>query len=255
MGQAGIISAMKKAAGPSLQVASVAAAQEVVKNGKMTLPMLFLAPDTPDAESIKAATSKVAEKHDSLDWYVVEAPLAELEKAFGVTKASFGMVLPEQWPSTHEKAMRLMDVSADEAAIVKHMQDNLLPLVGVLTVDNYMHFFKAGDGQKVVKLISKDAYKKETIGPFIEEFRSVAAKFKDIYFWVEPLQEYTMNQFGFPKENSEKPMVGFLDGAKKYRMDAAFGAAAAEEFVKGVVAGTVEPYIKSEEVPAPAKEG
>ena len=38
-------------------------------------------------------------------------------------------------------------------------------------------------------------------------------------------------------------------------MDAAFGAAAAEEFVKGVVAGTVAPYIKSEEVPAPAKEG
>merc|ERR1711927_123454 len=101
------------------------------------------------------------------------------------------------------------------------MKDNLLPLVGVLTVDNYMHFFKAGDSKKVVKLISKDAYTKETIAPIIEELRSVAAKFKDIFFWVEPLQ--------------------------KYRMDAAFGAAAAEEFVKGVLAGTVAPYIKSEE--------
>jgi len=256
--QAGIISAMKKAAGPSLQVASVAAAQEVVKNGKMTLPMLFLAPDTPDAEAIKAATSKVADKHDSLDWYVVEAPLAELEKAFGVTKASFGMVLPEQWHSTHEKAMRLMDVSADEAAIVKHMQDNLLPLVGVLTVDNYMHFFKAGDGQKVVKLISKDAYKKETIGPFIEEFRSVAAKYPKIFFWVEPLQEYTMNQFGFDKEKAEKqPMVGFLDQStgQKWRMEGDFAAPTLAAFVKGVEAGEIEPYSKSEEVPPLAKEG
>ena len=252
----GIISAMKKAAGPPMQVVSVADAKEVVKNGKMTLPMLFLAPDTPNAAEIKAATSKMADKHgESLDWYLVEAPLAELEQAFGVTKPSFGMVLPETWHSTHETALRLMDASADADAIEKHMQDNLLPLVGVLTVDNYMHFFKAGDGKKVVKLISKDAYTKETIAPIIEELRSVAAKFKDIFFWVEPLQEYTMNQFGFPKENSDKPMVGFLDGAKKYRMDAAFGAATAEEFVKGVVAGTVQAYTKSEEVPAPAKEG
>merc|ERR1719321_376921 len=201
----------------------------------------------------------MADKHgDSLDWYLVEAPLEELEKAFGVTKASFGMVLPEQWHSTHEKAMRLMDVSADEAAIVKHMQDNLLPVVGVLTVDNYMHFFKAGDGQKVVKLISKDAYKKETIGPFIEEFRSVAAKYPKIFFWVEPLQEYTMNQFGFDKEKAEKqPMVGFLDQStgQKWRMEGDFAASTLAAFVKGVEAGEIEPYSKSEEVPPLAKEG
>jgi protein disulfide isomerase len=257
--EAGIISTMKKAAGPPLQVASVAAAQEVVKDGKMTLPMLFLAPDTPDAEAIKAATSKIASKHgDSLDWYLVEAPLEDLEKAFGVTKASFGMVLPEQWHSPHEKAMRLMDASTDEAAIEQHMKDNLLPRVGVLTVDNYMHFFKAGDGQKVVKLISKDAYKKETIAPFTEEFRSVAAKYPKIFFWVEPLQEYTMNQFGFDKEKAEKgPVVGFLDqgSGQKWRMDGDFTATNLEAFVKGVEAGEIAAYSKSEDVPPAANKG
>merc|ERR1719324_351214 len=212
--EAGIISAMKKAAGPSLQAVSVADAQEVIKTGKMTIPMLFLAPDSPNAAMIKAATSKMADKHgDSLDWYLVEAPLEELEKAFGVTKASFGMVLPEQWHSTHEKAMRLIDATDVDTIIEQHMKDNLLPLVGVLTVDNYMHFFKAGDGAKVVKLISKDAYAKDVIAPIVEEFRSVAAKFTapKIFFWVEPLQEYTMNQFGFDPEQKEKPLVGFLD--------------------------------------------
>merc|ERR1712118_121207 len=77
-----------------------------------------------------AATSKMADKHgDSLDWYLVEAPLEELEKAFGVTKASFGMVLPEQWHSTHEKAMRLIDATDVDTIIEQHMKDNLLPLV------------------------------------------------------------------------------------------------------------------------------
>merc|ERR1719387_1177016 len=154
----------------------------------------------------------MADKHgDSLDWYLVEAPLEELEKAFGVTKASFGMVLPEQWHSTHEKAMRLIDATDVDTIIEQHMKDNLLPLVGVLTVDNYMHFFKAGDGAKVVKLISKDAYAKDVIAPIVEEFRSVAAKFTapKIFFWVEPLQEYTMNQFGFdPGDVREGRRVG-----------------------------------------------
>jgi len=258
--EAGIISAMKKAAGPSLQAVSVADAQEVIKTGKMTIPMLFLAPDSPNAAMIKAATSKMADKHgDSLDWYLVEAPLEELEKAFGVTKASFGMVLPEQWHSTHEKAMRLIDATDVDTIIEQHMKDNLLPLVGVLTVDNYMHFFKAGDGAKVVKLISKDAYAKDVIAPIVEEFRSVAAKFTapKIFFWVEPLQEYTMNQFGFDPEQKEKPLVGFLDQGtgQKYRMEGDFSATTLETFVKGVESGEIAAYSKSEALPDPPVEG
>merc|ERR1712182_130442 len=85
--------------------------------------------------------------------------------AFGVTKASFGMVLPEQWHSTHEKAMRLIDATGVDTIIEQHMKDNLLPLVGVLTVDNYMHFFKAGDGAKGDKLISKDATRRTSSRP------------------------------------------------------------------------------------------
>merc|ERR1719443_2711635 len=116
------------------------------------------------------------------------------------------------------------------------MKDNLLPLVGVLTVDNYMHFFKAGDGAKVVKLISKDAYAKDVIAPIVEEFRSVAAKFTapKIFFWVEPLQEDTMNQFGFDPEQKEKPLVGFLDQGtgQKYRMEGDFSATTLETFVR-----------------------
>merc|ERR1719321_1573943 len=193
----------------------------------------------------------MAEKHgDSLDWYVVEAPLVELEKAFGVSKASFGMVLPEQWHSTHEKAMRLIDATDVDTIIEQHMKDNLLPLVGVLTVDNYMHFFKAGDGAKLVKLISKDAYAKDVIAPIVEEFRSVAAKFTalKIFFWVEPLQEYTMNQFGFDPEKTEKPLVGFLDQGtgQKYRMEGDFSATTLETFVKGVESGDIAAYSKSE---------
>merc|ERR1719333_1492979 len=176
---------------------------------------------------IKAATSKMADKHgDSLDWYLVEAPLEELEKAFGVTKASFGMVLPEQWHSTHEKAMRLID---------------------------------ATDGAKVVKLISKDAYAKDVIAPIVEEFRSVAAKFTapKIFFWVEPLQDYTMNQFGFDPEQKEKPLVGFLDQGtgQKYRMEGDFSATTLETFVKGVESGEIAAYSKSEALPDPPVEG
>merc|ERR1711869_170008 len=188
--------------------------------------------DSPNAAMIKAATSKMADKHgDSLDWYLVEAPLEELEKAFGVTKASFGMVLPEQWHSTHEKAMRLIDATDVDTIIEQHMKDNLLPLVGVLTVDNYMHFFKAGDGAKVVKLISKDAYAKDVIAPIVEEFRSVAAKFTapKIFFWVEPLQKY--------------PMKGD------------FSATTLETFVKGVESGEIAAYSKSEALPDPPVEG
>merc|ERR1719311_1410473 len=202
----------------------------------------------------------MADKHgDSLDWYLVEAPLEELEKAFGVTKASFGMVLPEQWHSTHEKAMRLIDATDVDTITEQHMKDNLLPLVGVLTVDNYMHFFKAGDGAKVVKLISKDAYAKDVIAPIVEEFRSVAAKFTapKIFFWVEPLQEYTMNQFGFDPEQKEKPLVGFLDQGtgQKYRMEGDFSATTLETFVKGVESGEIAAYSKSEALPDPPVEG
>merc|ERR1712118_261932 len=121
------------------------------------------------------------------------------------------------------------------------------------------HFFKAGDGAKVVKLISKDAYAKDVIAPIVEEFRSVADKFTapKIFFWVEPLQEYTMNQFGFDPEQKEKPLVGFLDQGtgQKYRMEGDFSATTLETFVKGVESGEIAAYSKSEALPDPPVEG
>jgi len=174
--------------------------------------------------------------------------------AFGHCKkcGKKGVVLyrPKQLQTKLEPSEVEYDGEAKKSDISAWVKKNYHGLVGHRTVDNSKDF-----GRNLVVAYYDVDYVKNAKGTnyWRNRVMKVAKNFPSLTFAVSNKDDFMqeVNEFGIGMITGDKPKVGIFEGkSKKFVMEDDFTVDAFEKFVNDYKDGNLEPYLKSEDVPA-----
>ena len=133
----------------------------------------------------------------------------------------------------------------------RFVEDNALPLAGEITEDN-MKFY-ARKGLPVLKLFSKVDWKlnPKDIHYFLNRLRKLATDYSGkMLFAIASNAAFSQDIADTGMSSLKAPfMIHDLRNEKRYVSKKEFSLEDAKTFIDSVLAGKVEPYVKSEEIP------
>jgi protein disulfide isomerase family A protein 3 len=157
---------------------------------------------------------------------------------------------PKQLSNKFEPDTLVYDGAFDSADIQKWVKDNYHGLVGVRTQDSSKDFV-----QPLVIAYYNVDYKKNVKGTnyWRNRILKVAQTYKgELSFAVSNKDEFQheLNEYGVEFTPSDKPIVTAKNSkGQKFKMEDEFSVENFESFLKKMVAGELEPFLKSEPIP------
>lgn len=193
-----------------------------------------------DAEPFLKAANQLREDAD-----FAHSTVGSLGKELGVF-----IVRPKNLRSKFEDAELKYDGKVEKDAIVQWVKDNYHGLCGLRTTDNAKDFklplVTAYYDVDYVKNVKGTNYWRNRV-------MKVAKNFAKLNFAVanENDFQHEADEFGLDVVTADKPVIAIKSDKGKFVMKAEFSMDTFEQFLKDYEAGTVEPYMKSEDVPEP----
>lgn len=243
----GIVKYMKAQVGPSSkELSTVEAFETFVSKDEVSVIGLF----AKDSSDLKAAFLSVADKLRESIRFGHSSAAAVLEKQ-GV-KDAVVLFRPKHMTNKFEPAsVTYTTESSNAQKLETFIRENYHGLVGLRTRENGQDFKQplviAYYGVDYVKNPKGTNYWRNRVlkvaKQFVGQF-TFAISAKDDF-------QHELNEFGYDYVPSEKPLVFVkAEDGKKYAMKEEFSVENFESFLNQVVAGELDPYIKSEPVPS-----
>jgi len=242
----GIISTMRSKAGPSYRVlSSLADYEKYLEHNDHSIIGYF----DSDSHSLKNDLVRVADQLSEKFRFAYTTAKEVLEKVGYSNKIVVHQ--PKRLQSKFEDAFSVVEGVGDK--IKSYIQEKIHGLVGHRTPSNINDYTKP----TVVIYYNVD-YVRDTKGTNYIRNRilKVAKKLADenvkVRFAVSNAEEFRheLNEFGVNDIQKDGKYVLARGAAdQKYKMSGDFSYEALEEFARQVVSGTLEPYLKSQEIP------
>ena len=240
----GIVSTMRKQAGPSSkEVTDVETMEKVLGGYDAILVGYFSSESDLKTEFLRSADSLRGK-------YRFAHTTNEAVMDAQGHKDEIVLYRPNRLKSKFEESKFVYSGSASRSSIEKFVEENIHGLVGHMTPDNQDSFKKP----LVIAYFNVDY----TLNPkgtnyWRNRVLKVARDFKDkLNFAIASKSEFSqeMESFG-DRENSEEVLVGVKNYAgSKFVMPNKFSVDNFKQFVTDYLDGKIQPYIKSEDVPA-----
>eukprot|EP00742_Colponemidia_sp_Colp-10_P003750 GILJ01003991.1.p1 GENE.GILJ01003991.1~~GILJ01003991.1.p1 ORF type:complete len:515 (-),score=94.14 GILJ01003991.1:103-1608(-) len=247
----GIISYMQKQSGPaSKNLESLAAAEKFLSQNDVTVLGLFANTESEEYKIYSRLANKLREK-----FKFAESNVPAVMDKFGFRKGVL-VFKPERFVSKYDQRYMSIVKFSSESQLEDFIWANCLPLVGEINEDNHERYEKAS--LPIVTTYYKVDYEKDPKGTnyYANRLRRVAADFVGrMLFVIADKKEAGRQLESFGISDSENFPVTVRDGSKKYRFQnlvekTKVNEEALKNFLHDVLAGKVEPYLKSGVPPA-----
>nr|UMA83671.1 venom-related protein disulfide isomerase [Conus judaeus]DAZ87009.1 TPA_inf: venom-related protein PDI [Conus judaeus] len=245
----GIISTMLKEAGPvSKELEDFKQYEDFIGRGTVCVVGFF-----EDADSEMAKTfSKLADTNEADIRFGHTTASAVMDKA--KYKDEIVLFRPKAMQNKFEDSVVKFTGDAKKKSAVKEfLTQEHLGMCGIRTINN------AGDFSKPTFVAFYDVdYVKNPKGSnyWRNRVMKVGKKLRDeglkVFFGVSNKEEHSheLGECGLQDAEGDKPIVCAYDEKnRKFKMEEEFSVDSFEKFVRGVLNGEVEPYLKSEPVP------
>jgi len=175
--------------------------------------------------------------------------LSDVLKKAGQKEDTLVLYRPKNLANKFEADFIVYDGAFDKDDIERWVTTNYYGLVGVRTQDTSKDF-----RQPLVIAYFNVDYKKNPKGTnyWRNRILKVAQDFKDFTFAISNKDEFQheMNEYGIDYVPSDKPIVTAKNAkGQKFIMEGDFSVDNLASFLKKVVAGELEPFLKSEPIP------
>lgn len=252
----GIVKYMKSRAGPTAkELTTVAEAEKFLANSEHSVVGFF----SKSGSSLEAEFKKVADQL-SEKYRFAYTSNADILKKYG-HEDQVVIYQPTRLQVKLEATENVYDGSASANKIKSFVESNIHGIVGHRTTSNAADF--AGPVVIVyynvdyVKDVKGSNYVRNRVIKVAQKLKAEDAKFANVRFAVSNFDEFRseLNEFGFADVQADGKYVT-ARGAKdeKYKLDAEYSVESLEKFVRDLVAGSLETYLKSEPVPVPNDE-
>ncbi|KAL5004683.1 hypothetical protein ScPMuIL_018139 [Solemya velum] len=245
---AGIVKHMQSRAGPSSkELTSVEETEKVLSKKEYVVIGFFKSADSDLAKTYQ----KVADSMSS-DMRFAHTTDEAVRQKYGY-EDTIVLFQPEHLKSKFEESR--VEYKGDDVIhkIKSFITDNSLGLCAHRTPDNADKF----KTPLVVAYFDVD-YVKNTKGTnywrnrVMKVGKKLLDEGKTVYFAISSLKDFSheLGEFGIEDPSAEKPVVAARDASdKKYTMSGEFSMDSLEQFIRDLLDGKLEPFLKSEPIP------